>query len=238
LGAALAFLFAVNLQRARSLERGRLEHGEQKEVERVKELHGVHLKTLQDNHDLVLKKLQEDHRKELKKLLGYDLNNLLVVIGEVLTEHDPTQRQILASNARNRAVWCAAMFVGKTANNGTRANLFRLNAEKTEMRPVVGGFAGRGDKSTRVLTATAADDTFNKVMANESVFVESVPEDEVTKQGRTRYRTYIAHPVSIGPDRIYGALTVDCPNVGDLDEDVDTAKVAVFAGLIAATYEF
>jgi hypothetical protein len=89
--------------------------------------------------------------------------------------------------------------------------------------------------SRRVFTANG--ETFNQIMQNE-YFVESVPEEEVQKQLRTRYRTNTAYPVSIEPDRIYGASTIDCPNAGDLDEAVDIAKVAVFASLIAATYEF
>ena len=215
LGSAVAFfLFATTILYARHLETRSLELGQQKEVDRV----------------------QREHRLELQKLLAYDLVNLIVVIGEVLTERNPAKRRLLASNARNRAVWMAAKRVGKSADQGTRANLFRLNDAKTEMKLEPGGFAGRGDMSRRVFTDS--DETFNQIMQNEYVFVESVAEDEVQKQPRTRYRTYIAHPVSIGPDRIHGALTVDCPNAGDLDEAVDVAKVAVFASLIAATYEF
>lgn len=99
-----------------------------------------------------------------------------------------------------------------------------------------GAFYGRGDRSTRVFTAN--DESFNVIMRNEYVFEASLPEAE-----NQRYRTYIAHPVSIvggsgdEPFQIYGALMVDCPGPDDLDRKVDVAKVALFSTLIAATYE-
>lgn len=213
-----------------------LKNTHQERYGKLREITSRRAETIRVNCDRRIENLKALHSKELQRLLGFDLVNLLTVIGEVLPERDPVQRQVLASNARKTAVWCAAKLIGKTASVGTRANLFRLNSERTEMRLEPGAFAGRGDRSYRVFTN--ADDTFTQIMANDYVFVESVSEEEVQKQRPTRYSTYIAHPVSIGPDRIYGALTVDCPNAGDLDEDIDVPKLAVFANLIAATYEF
>jgi hypothetical protein len=212
-GAAFVFAFATVLLYARYVETRALERGEQRAVARA----------------------QTEHRLELQKLLGFDLHNLLNVIAEVLTESDPGKRRELARKARRTAVCMTANLVGKSAGNGTRANLYRLNYAKTAMSVEPGAFYGRGDRSMRIFTEE--DDTFNEIMRNEVVF-----EDFLPKADHQKYRTYIAHPVSIGgsndgPLQIYGALTVDCPGPDDLDPKVDVAKVAVFSTLIAATYE-
>jgi hypothetical protein len=213
-GSAVAFVIGTVLLYARNVETRALERGEQRAVARA----------------------QAEHRLELQKLLGFDLLNLLNVIAEVLIEPRPARRRELASNARKTAVCMTANLVGESAGTGTRANLFRLNEAKTEMRLEPGGFYGRGDRSTRVFTAD--HETFNEIMRNEYVFEHSIPEAP-----NQRYRTYIAHPVSIvggagdEPFQIYGALTVDCPGPEDLDRQVDVAKVAVLSTLIAMTYE-
>jgi len=213
-GSAFVFAIGTVLLYARYVETRALERGEQRAVARA----------------------QTEHRLELQQLLGFDLLNLLNVIAEVLIEPDPAKRRELASNARRTAVCMTANLVGKSAGRGTRANLFRLNDAKTEMRLEPGAFYGRGDRSTRVFTAD--HETFNEIMRNEYVFEDFLPEAQ-----NQRYRTYIAHPVSIvggssdEPFQIYGALTVDCPGPDDLDRKVDVAKVAVFSTLIAATYE-
>lgn len=211
--AALSFAIGTVLLYARNVGTRALERGEQRAVTRA----------------------QTEHRLELEKLLGLHLLNLLNVIAEVLIEPRVARRRELASNARKTAVCMTANLVGKSAGTGTRANLFRLNDAKTEMRLEPGAFYGRGDRSTRIFTA--ANETFNVIMRNEYVFEDLIPEEE-----NQRYRTWIAHPVSIvggsgnEPFQIYGALMVDCPGPDDLDRKVDIAKVALFSTLIAATY--
>lgn len=212
-GAAFVFAMATVLLYARYVETRALERGEQRAVAQA----------------------QTEHRLELQKLLGFDLLNLLNMIAEVLIEPDDGKRRELARNARRTAVCMTANLVGKSAGNGTRANLYRLNYDKTAMTVEPGAFHGRGDRSMRIFTEE--DDTFNEIMRNEVVFEDFLPKAE-----HQRYRTYIAHPVSIvgGPadePQIYGALTVDCPGPDDLDREVDVAKMAVFSTLIAATYE-
>jgi len=95
-------------------------------------------------------------------------------------------------------------------------------------------FYGRGDQSQRVFTA--GNDIYDRTLANQYKFVSSINSETVVEEGLP-YRTYLTHPVSIGPDHVFGVLTVDSLKEGDLDEVVDIPMVAVLSSLIALTYQ-
>lgn len=42
--------------------------------------------------------------------------------------------------------------------------------------------------------------------------------------------------IALGTTQVYGALTVDCLNPGELEKEVDTPRMAILAGLLAITY--
>lgn len=94
-------------------------------------------------------------------------------------------------------------------------------------------FYGRGDQSQRVFEA--GNDIYDKTLDNKYKFVQSIDANVIAEE-RLLYRTYLTHPVSIGPDHIFGVLTVDSLEEADLDQVVDIPMVAVLSTLIALTY--
>jgi hypothetical protein len=197
----------------------------------------VQQRSEKNSKTLAIERVRQEYREQLEHLLGYHFVNILNVIAEVLMEPSIAQRRILASNARKTVVCMASELMGKTAGNGTRANLFVLNSDNTEMTLEPGAFWGRGDRSVRHF-----DDShivFRKTMRNEPHFVEEIAPDVVEAE-KLAYRTYLSEPVSIvvggGPEHIFGVLTVDCPSPKDLDHRIDGAMAGVLSTLIAATY--
>jgi hypothetical protein len=182
---------------------------------------------------LEIQSLESKYAKQLSGFLQNDLITVLTMYARALFEVNPQKRYMKAYTARDRTVQMAANTVGKTATQGTRACLYYFNDTRTELRP--GDFAGR-EMCTKVFEP--GHRTFDAINRGDFVFEPRLDDDEYQAENR-RYRTFIAYPVSrgLGPRHpTYGALMVDCPNEGDLDKETDVAKVAVYSGLIAATY--
>ncbi|ASW91973.1 hypothetical protein CKJ54_20410 [Mycobacterium marseillense] len=98
-----------------------------------------------------------------------------------------------------------------------------------------GAYFGRPEESIRRFRP--GNEIFDQTMNNQRRFVRAIPED-VQREEQLNYKTYLTHPVSSGDGaRVHGALTVDCPNVGDIDPTIDVPLVAVLSDLIAATYD-
>lgn len=182
--------------------------------------------------DKQLARLKADHREETQNLLGNELHTLVQLTAEAVATEDRGARREAARAARVALVHAAAHLVGTM---GTRANLFRLSADGRTMTLDPGHFAGRGIRSTRVFAA--GQKTFDLAMVEQGRLVKSV-KDELTEEERgVPYETFMTYPVSIGPERIHGVLTVDSLTTGDLDEVRDMPLMALLSALIAVTYE-
>lgn len=99
-----------------------------------------------------------------------------------------------------------------------------------------GMFYGRGEPSTRVFRK--GDTIYDHTMDNKWTFVREIPLATIEAEGGLAYRRYVTHPVSIGQGRIFGVLTVDGIEAGDLDRVVDVPMIAVLSSLVALTYQF
>lgn len=184
--------------------------------------------------DTFIQRAEQEHVEALQHLLGNRLHNLAHVVAEVLATPDPQVRRPAAQSARKTIICAAAEMVGQRTN-GTRANLFRLDTNPPPtmtLEPQC--FFGRGDRSSRVFKP--GDETYDSTMANKSRFVESVSTELAEAEG-LQYETFLTHPVSVGPERVHGVITVDSPKVGDLSQEVDVPMMAVLSTLIAMTYE-
>lgn len=190
-------------------------------------------KRLRDAQSKWIGEAEQEHKDAIATLLGDELHNLIHLVADALTARDLDTRKTRSSQARQSIVCAAANMVGRTAPTGTRANLFKLSDDGDSME--LDRFFGRGDKSDRPFSR--GDTTFDRVMANKPRWVPSVSADPSLAGQDLKYGTFLVHPVSIGKPNIYGMLTVDCMNEGDLEEAVDTPMMAVLSTLIAMTYE-
>lgn len=178
--------------------------------------------------------LKRDHRAETQNLIGNQLHSLAQLVAEAVATENRVERCALARAARTALIFAAAHLVGESAL-GTRANLFRLSEGRTEMQLEVGGFAGRGERSTRIFAE--GDKTFDLTMQEKGRFVKSANEEVTDPEHRLPYETFLTYPVSIGRDRIIGVLTVDSLRSGDIDEQRDMPIMALLSAFIATTYE-
>lgn len=181
--------------------------------------------------DLLLAEAEATYRNQTIWLLRDQLTAAIWWVAEAVAEPEPRKRSRLNTAARTSILNCAVNIVGQSAQLGTRANLFRLHqiGDEWTMELEEGGFAGRGEKSRR--TFKLGDTTMTATLANRARFEPDADDEDLP------YRTYMTHPVSLGQDRIYGALTVDCLNTGELEKEVDAPRMAVLAGLLAITYQ-
>ncbi len=179
-----------------------------------------------------LEALKADHRADTQNLLGNELHALVQVTAEAVATENRADRCAAAAAARHGLVSAAAHLVGK---KGTRANLFRSSSDGKSMALEPGRFAGRGVRSSRVFTV--GDKTFDLAIVEQGRFVTSAKGELVGAERDVPYETFMTYPVSIGPARVHGVLTVDSLKSGDLDEPRDTPIMALLSALIAVTYE-
>lgn len=179
-----------------------------------------------------LESLRADHKSDTEHLLGNELHSLIQVTAEAVATENRVERCAAAAAARYGLVSAAAHLVG---TRGTRANLFRRSADKKSMALEPGKFAGRGLRSTRVFQE--GDKTFDLAVVEQVRFVTSARDELVGDERDVPYETFMTYPVSIGPARVHGVLTIDSLKSGDLDEARDTPIMALLSALIAVTYE-
>ncbi|OZD01966.1 hypothetical protein CH275_17980 [Rhodococcus sp. 06-235-1A] len=162
---------------------------------------------------------------ERYQLLDKDLSPLLQLLAEAVATQDPGLRSQYCARVRQGVVAAASVIVAPAAATGTRANLFRRNGDEMILEP--GCFAGRGDKSTR--TFKKSHETSRQTMKNKYRFVEEVDDASLI------YKTYLTYPVAATDTEIFGVLTVDCMEVGDLSKR-DIPAMCVLSAIAAASY--
>jgi hypothetical protein len=183
----------------------------------------------------VTQRLREDHHN----LLGNQLTSLIQLVAEAGAVADRTTRLQQTAAARISLVHAAANLVGRaTAANTVRANLFEMSPDRRKMTPVPQGCAGRPLRTNRTFRANTNDRTFDLTIAEQHRFVRDCTDMRRDDGSPLAYATFITYPVSIGPNRIRGVLTVDSLKTGDLDPEEDLPMMAILTALIAVTYEF
>lgn len=160
---------------------------------------------------------------EGESLIDGQLSPVLQLLAELVATQDPERRRQTAGEVRSAVVVAASAIVG---SGNVRANLFETESDGQCMRPRL--FHGRGQRSQRVFRP--GDPTMDKALAGEYRFVEQV--DPV--QGLA-YETYLTHPIYDGT-RVYGVLTIDALQTGDLSKERDVNIVRVLATIAAISY--
>ena len=120
-----------------------------------------HLNQKKDNW---IDQAEHEFREDRRHLLSDQLHNLVQLVADAVATPQPTERHVQATVARTAIIAGAANMVGLKVEKGTRANLFRLSRDKSEMKLEPGGFSGRGDRSDR--TFRSGDKTFDATMRN------------------------------------------------------------------------
>ncbi|WP_257203166.1 GAF domain-containing protein [Corynebacterium cystitidis] len=119
---------------------------------------------------------------------------------------------------------------------GVRSCLFVVDHENTtQLKAWRLGEDGRLEPpSTRVFKA--GDKTFDLAIAKLERFVEDVNElkDAAGLQRPLRYETFAAYPVSTD-EKLYGILTIDAPQPGDIGGR-DRALLGFFAAILTITF--
>ncbi|WP_257160452.1 GAF domain-containing protein [Corynebacterium cystitidis] len=119
---------------------------------------------------------------------------------------------------------------------GVRSCLFVVDPENTtQLKAWRLGEDGRLEPpSTRVFKA--GDKTFDLAIAKLERFVEDVNElkDAAGLQRPLRYETFAAYPVSTD-EKLYGILTIDAPQPGDIGGR-DRALLGFFAAILTITF--
>lgn len=172
-------------------------------------------------------------RNERSSLLRHDLKPLIMAVESALLEREPDVRRERLRQARNTIVCSTSNLVGPEGS-GTRANLFKREGKKAghrKYRLEAGMFHGRGDQSTRVFEEDHP--TVLASLAGEQRFVRQTDEDD----SNLEYETYLTSPV-LSPETgyLYGILTVDCLQSGDLVKERDAPMMEILAALVALTY--
>ena len=180
--------------------------------------------------------IADEYQSDLAYLLDDRLKLLTYLVADALCQTGKTARVRRAGEARTAIMCMTSDVVGRSALQGTRANLFVLTAEGEErvMKLAPGmSMAGRGDESTRVFRENS--ETMRATLHRQPRFVAQT--GGVDEDGTAiRYATYATHPVAERAGKIWGALTVDCVRSGDLLERVDIPMMAILSTLIAMTY--
>ncbi|MGW9265366.1 hypothetical protein [Gordonia terrae] len=179
--------------------------------------------------------MADEYETDLAYILNIRLKLMLYLVVDAICEPSRPKRKGFAAEARASLVHTTSDLVGRNALQGeTRSNLFLLDDDKRAMRLAPGAStAGGGTQSTRVFDEDSP--TLTATLARQPRFVaQTNGRDE--EGNPVAYGTYMTHPVAEHNGRIWGVLTVDCANEGDLREKVDMPMMAILSTLIALTY--
>lgn len=178
----------------------------------------------------------DEYEADLAWIMKDRLANPLHLVAEMFAELSKTERVAKAKVARMAILSTTTDVVGRAAQRGTRANLFVIKEDGDGgvcMEPDPVSY-GRSDRSTRIFRNGSP--TLEATLAGKSRFVENTSSVDDETGAALEYETYLTHPVREGTGTIYGALTVDCKNSGELVERTDTAMMSVLSVMIAMTY--
>ena len=96
-----------------------------------------HLNQKKDNW---IDQAEHEFREDRRHLSSDQLHNLVQLVADAVATPQPTERHVQATVARTAIIAGAANMVGLKVEKGTRANLFRLSRDKSEMKLEPGGF--------------------------------------------------------------------------------------------------
>jgi hypothetical protein len=204
--------------------------------QRYRRLREAQAAQLQGDLNSLRQSIADEYQNDLAYLLDDRLKLLTYLVADAFCKTPKPTRVRAAGEARTAIMCMTSDVVGRSALQGTRANLFWLSTEGDErvMKLASGvSAAGRGDQSARVFRENS--ETMKATLKRQPRFEEQT--NGVDEDGNPiRYATYATHPVAERTGKIWGVLTVDCLRTGDLQEKVDVPMMAILSTLIAMTY--
>lgn len=119
-------------------------------------------------------------------------------------------------------------------NGGVQANLFTVESVDPPCLSAGkwGADGGTGQVSNRKFRP--GDETYQNSINKLERFVYDIEELESEEVPNRKYRTYATYPVSTD-EELFGILTIDAPNPGDITE-LDLQLLGFFAAILTTTY--
>ncbi|MFF2026542.1 hypothetical protein [Rhodococcus koreensis] len=175
-------------------------------------------------------------RRELETFLAGLAVPLSQELATVVSTTGKVDRKFDLAGLRRGIIEATASAVGQRIDVGTRAHVFEFKQDgigRTVLTPSK-YVAGTGNPSLRTLSE--GHETYEMTLIGERRFVPDTHKLVTNDGKRPKYRTYMTYPIEGAANEFYGVLTVDCPDVGDLDEEQDGLVMQYLAALFAATY--
>lgn len=225
----LAVAISLTIAAVAGAKESRVEQLEQ-DLKDLQEAHAQCPSEMEDAARKVADAKDEDYADYIAFLCQDRLALLLHQITACFSSSSLRERRAKISSARTSILNATADLVG---NTGTRANIFKLIEDDDDERMEPEAFWGRGDESIRVFRPGMT--TFDESKKGKSQFISLPGRDEDGEE--LAYETYLTYPIKEGTGRLYGVLTVDCVNAGELSDVPDRAKMSVLAAMLALTYK-
>jgi len=203
-------------------------------------LTGIVLSLLRHERENRLKEHESDKLEELRESLNSDFDEIVEMMNLMVYQvvHGKIQTAPKALSAQMDVVQKSVLtMVGHYLGPRTsvRANLFTPDSSQpTVLTAARWGFHGGTTPSDRTLGP--GDPTYDMAMDKLERLVEDtngLSEFELSRN--SSYRTFATYPVS-NNEKLFGILTVDAPQPGDLT-DFDVKLLGFFAGILALTFE-
>lgn len=201
---------------------------------------GIVLSLLRRERENRLKRHEQDKIDTLRESLEnefYDIVDMMnVMVYQVVHGKMQTAPKALSGQmevVQKSVLIMVGHFIGP--KSGVRANLFTPDGLQSKVLTAARwGFHGANTPSDR--TFRPGDRTYDLAMNKLKHVVDDtkdLPESELSRN--SPYRTFATYPVG-NNDKLFGILTVDAPQPGDLSE-FDINLLGFFAGILALTFE-
>lgn len=218
--------------RTRQRQSLRVQHDQ--EIDRVRERHREERDRLEEGHRQELDGVRRVNRQEWYQFVGYELEKLLFATGKVLSLPASEKRSEWIGSTKTVAVTAAQEYVGRRTQR-VRACLYGHDETAKRLSPMPGPNLcyGGEDECTRQF---GEDNPIYRsiVIDHERVVMLGISEEEARRHNLD-YGNFIAYPIQVrGQDTVLGALVVDSPDSGDLDDMVAVGKVRILAALLSA----
>ncbi|MBV7295421.1 hypothetical protein KRX51_05745 [Corynebacterium sp. TAE3-ERU12] len=192
------------------------------------------LNMLSERRDRDVEEERSEIQEEAVRSIIFALTDTTQAISHALHTNKKVERDTEIAAARRAILASVRERIGPP--EGVRANLFEVsNTSPVELSASKYGHDGRlNHHSKRIFTVN--DRTLRVAIENnQGRYIKDTSELEETSEKALDYDCFAVMPVSTG-DELFGLLTVDSKNAGDIDEFHGTALLNQFASLLSLTY--
>lgn len=165
----------------------------------------------------------EHAERTMARYIDSQLSPMMQKVGYTVAESSAPKRREHASSVLQSVVNAASEMIGP---HPVRASIFEYDDDAEKMNAHPTAFAGRHHRSGRIYSSESP--SLVRALAGLPRFVPNAQNEELS------YRTYMTHPIIAG-ENLYGILSIDSPNVGDIHAE-DEALLQFFSAVAALPY--